>query len=132
MIGKRNQTAIATLVESTTGYAMLVALPDGYKPEGVAPALARKIQTLPEAMRRSLTWDQGPEMRDWKQVHIAAAIDVFFCDPYARGSVAPMRTPTACCASTSPKAPTSPPSPRPSWTPSPTSSTTDPANASPS
>ena len=89
MIGKRNQTAIATLVERTTGYAMLVALPDGYKPELVAPALASKIQTLPEALRRSLTWDQGPEMRDWKQVRIDAAIDVYFCDPHApwqRGS----------------------------------------------
>jgi IS30 family transposase len=89
MIGKRNQTAIATLVERTTGYAMLVALPGGYKPEQVAPALAAKIQTLPEALRRSLTWDQGPEMRDWKQVRIDAGIEVFFCDPHApwqRGS----------------------------------------------
>jgi IS30 family transposase len=43
MIGKRNQTAIGTLVERTTGYAMLVALPDGYKPEHVAPALTAKI-----------------------------------------------------------------------------------------
>jgi transposase, IS30 family len=89
MIGKRNQTAIATLVERSTGYAMLVALPGGYKPEQVAPALAAKIQTLPDALRRSLTWDQGPEMRDWKQVRIDAAIDVFFCDPHApwqRGS----------------------------------------------
>jgi IS30 family transposase len=64
MIGKRNQTAIGTLVERTTGYAMLVALPDAYKPEHVAPALATKIQTLPEALRRSLTCDQGPEMRN--------------------------------------------------------------------
>ncbi len=64
MIGKRNATAIATLVERTTGYALLVGLPDGYKPEHVAPALAAKIQTLPESLRRSLTWDQGPEMRD--------------------------------------------------------------------
>jgi IS30 family transposase len=47
-----------------------VALPDGYKPEHVAPALARKVQTLPEALRRSLTWDQGPEMRDWKHVRV--------------------------------------------------------------
>jgi IS30 family transposase len=39
-------------------------LPDGYKPEQVAPALAAKIQTLPETLRRSLTWDQGAEMRD--------------------------------------------------------------------
>src|SRR3954454_17815100 len=68
---------------------MLVALPDGYKPEHVAPALARKIQPLPEALRRSLTWDQGPEMRDWKQIRVDAGIDVYFCDPHApwqRGS----------------------------------------------
>ncbi len=89
LIGKRNQTAIGTLIERSTGYAMLVALPDGYKPEHVAPALATKVQTLPEALRRSLTWDQGPEMRDWKQVRVDAGIEVFFCDPHApwqRGS----------------------------------------------
>ena len=89
MIGKRNASAIATLVERTTGFALLVALPDGYKPEHVAPALTAKIQTLPEALRRSLTWDQGPEMRNWKQVRLDADIDVFFCDPHApwqRGS----------------------------------------------
>jgi transposase, IS30 family len=89
LIGKRNATAIATLVERSTGYAMLVALPDGYKPEHVAPAVAEKIQTLPGTLRRTLAWDQGPEMRDWKQVQIDAGIDVFFCDPHApwqRGS----------------------------------------------
>ena len=62
LIGKRNATAIGTLVERASGFAMLVALPDGYKPEHVAPALAARIQTLPEALRRSLTSDQGPEM----------------------------------------------------------------------
>jgi transposase, IS30 family len=89
LIGKRNQTAIGTLVERSSGFAMLVPLPDGYKPEHVAPALARKVQTLPDALRRSLTWDQGPEMRDWKQVRVDAGIDVFFCDPHSpwqRGS----------------------------------------------
>ena len=58
-------------------------LPDGYKPEHVAPALARKVTTLPESLRRSLTWDQGPEMRDWKQVRVAADIEIYFCDPHA-------------------------------------------------
>ena len=33
IIGKTNQTAIGTLVERTTGYTMLLHLPDGYKPE---------------------------------------------------------------------------------------------------
>ena len=83
LIGKRNATAIATLVERASGFAMLVPLPAGYKPEHVAPALARKVQTLPQALRRSLTWDQGPEMRDWKQIHLDAGINVFFCDPHA-------------------------------------------------
>ena len=83
IIGKRNASAIATLVERSTGYTMLVHLPAGYKPEQVAPALAAKIQTLPETVRRSLTWDQGPEMRDWQQVKVAADIEVFFCDPHA-------------------------------------------------
>jgi transposase, IS30 family len=81
LIGKANTTAIGTLVERSTGYALLVHLPDGYKPEQVAPALAATIQTLPDTLRRSLTWDQGPEMRDWKQVRIDAGIDIYFCDP---------------------------------------------------
>jgi len=83
LIGKNNQTAIATLVERSTGYALLVALPDGYKPEQVAPALAAKIKTLPDSLRRTLTWDQGPEMRDWKQLRVDAGIEVYFCDPHA-------------------------------------------------
>jgi IS30 family transposase len=81
MIGKANKTAIGTLVERSTGYALLVHLPDGYTPEQVAPALAAKIQTLPDTLRRSLTWDQGAEMRDWKQVRIDAGIEIYFCDP---------------------------------------------------
>jgi transposase, IS30 family len=83
MIGKANKTAIGTLVERATGYAVLVHLPDGYKPKQVAPALAAKIQTLPETLRRSLTWDQGPEMRDWKQVRIDTGIEIYFCDPHS-------------------------------------------------
>jgi IS30 family transposase len=83
LIGKRNQTAIGTLVERSTGYTMLLHLPRGYTPELVAPALAAKIQSLPEAVRRSLTWDQGPEMRDWEQVKMATGIAIFFADPHS-------------------------------------------------
>jgi IS30 family transposase len=83
IIGKGNQTAIGTLVERTTGYTMLVHLPDGYKPEQVSDALAAKIQTIPDTLRASLTWDQGIEMRDWQQVSVAADIDIYFCDPHS-------------------------------------------------
>ena len=47
IIGKKNLTAIGTLVERTTGYTMLLHLPDGYKAEQVRDAVAAKIQTLP-------------------------------------------------------------------------------------
>jgi IS30 family transposase len=83
IIGKRNLTAIGTLVERTTGYTMLLHLPNGYRPEQVRDALAAKIQTLLETLRGSLTWDQGPEMRDWQHVSVAADIDIYFCDPHA-------------------------------------------------
>ena len=83
IIGKNNRTAIGTLVERTTGYTMLVHLPDGYKPEQVRDALTEKIKTIPEILRASLTWDQGIEMRDWQQVSVSADIDVYFCDPHA-------------------------------------------------
>jgi IS30 family transposase len=89
IIGKGNLSAIGTLVERTTGTTMLLHLPDGYKPDQVAPALAAKIQTLPAMLRQSLTWDHGPEMRDWKTVAIDADIEIYFCDPHApwqRGS----------------------------------------------
>ena len=83
IIGKRNQTAIGTLVERSTGYTMLLHLPDGYTPELVAPALAAKIKTLPQTVRRSLTWDQGAEMRDWQQVTMATDMAIFFADPHS-------------------------------------------------
>ena len=60
IIGRKNLSAIGTLVERTTNYTMLLHLPDGYTPELVRDALAAKIKTLPEVLRASLTWDQGP------------------------------------------------------------------------
>jgi IS30 family transposase len=83
IIGKNNATAIGTLVERTTGYTMLVHLPDGYKAEQVRDALTAKIHTIPDILRASLTWDQGAEMGAWKEVSVAADIDIYFCDPHA-------------------------------------------------
>ena len=55
----------------------------GRRRQQVRDALTAKIQELPEVLRRSLTWDQGAEMRDWKQVSVAADVDIYFCDPHA-------------------------------------------------
>src|SRR5437879_9567382 len=56
-------TAIGTLVERSTRYVMLFALPRGaIRAEAVRVALAATIVKLPTSLRRSLTWDQGSEM----------------------------------------------------------------------
>ena len=83
IIGRGNRTAIGTLVERATGATMLVHLPDGYKPEQLREPLTRQLLQLPPQLRRSLAWDQGPEMRDWKDVAAATGVDIYFCDPHS-------------------------------------------------
>ncbi|WP_191094485.1 IS30 family transposase, partial [Nocardia colli] len=60
----RGMSPVATLVERSTRFLLLVALPEGKRADLVADALAERILTLPEALRRSLTWDQGYEMAE--------------------------------------------------------------------
>ena len=88
LLGRRS-TAIATLVERSTRYCQLVALPDGQSAEAVRTALVESIGSLPEQLRRSLTWDQGAEMKQHAQFTIDSGIQVYFCDPrspWQRGS----------------------------------------------
>src|SRR5207237_831052 len=77
-------SAIGTLVERTTRFTMLLHLPrmgghgdqprekngpslSGHGAEAVRDAITATITTLPEQLRRSLTWDQGTEMAQHPQ-----------------------------------------------------------------
>lgn len=53
----------------------------GHGAEAVRDAITRTIITLPEELRRSLTWDQGTEMAQHERLKIDAGIQVYFCDP---------------------------------------------------
>ena len=82
-------SAIATLVERASRYVQLVALPDGHKAEAVRVALTASIASLPEQLRRSLTWDQGLEMAEHARFSVDSGVMVYFCDPrspWQRGS----------------------------------------------
>jgi transposase, IS30 family len=82
-------SAIATLVERSTRYCQLVALPEGTEAERVCEALAASITTLPAQLRRSLTWDQGHEMSEHRRLTVETGVEVYFCDPrspWQRGS----------------------------------------------
>ena len=81
--GRAGKSQISTLVERTTRFTMLAGLPDGKSAPAVAAALVPVIAALPDALRRSLTWDQGSEMALHKQVAVAADISIYFCDPHS-------------------------------------------------
>jgi len=97
-------SAIGTLVERSSRFTMLLYLPPmtgqgprvhngpalaGHGAEAVRDAIAAAIVTLPEQLRRSLTWDQGAEMAQHAQLRVQTGLPVYFCDPqspWQRGS----------------------------------------------
>jgi IS30 family transposase len=84
-----SKSAVGTLVERTTGFVMLLHLPGDHGALAVQEALVTKMATLPEQLRRSLTWDQGSEMANHVAIAEATAMDIYFCDPHSpwqRGS----------------------------------------------
>jgi transposase, IS30 family len=89
IMGANNKSAIGTLVERSTRFVMLLHLPHGRSAEAVRDAMTAKILTLPEALRRSITWDRGTEMAQHSQFTIDTGVPIYFCDPrspWQRGS----------------------------------------------
>jgi IS30 family transposase len=93
-------SAVGTLVERTTRFTMLLHLPRmpghgvgarekngpalaGHGAEAVRDAITRTITTLPEALRRSLTWDRGAEMSEHARLRTDTGVRVYFCDPHS-------------------------------------------------
>ena len=84
IVGKRNGSAIGTVVERTTNYTLLLHLPDGHGTQAVTDALLARLRELPAQLRRSVTWDQGKEMSAHKNLTCGELGDdfkVYFCDP---------------------------------------------------
>jgi len=68
---------------------ILLHLPADHGAAAVRDAIAAAIVTLPTALRRSLTWDQGIELAQHAQLKIDTNLDIYFCDPHSpwqRGS----------------------------------------------
>ncbi len=95
-----DSSAIGTLVERTTRFTLLLHLPRmeghgegprvkngpalaGHGAEAVRDAIAASMTTLPDQLRRSLTWDQGAEMAQHAQLRIDADLAIYFADPHS-------------------------------------------------
>jgi IS30 family transposase len=92
-----SSSAIGTLVERTSRFTMLLHLPRmtghgqprikngpalaGHGAVAVRDAIATSIATLPDQLRRSLTWDQGAELAQHAQLRIDTGLAIYFCDP---------------------------------------------------
>ncbi|HVB42558.1 MAG TPA: IS30 family transposase, partial [Streptosporangiaceae bacterium] len=89
IIGKGNKSQIATLVERSTRFVILVKIPYDRNAGRVAALWARKMESLPEFMKNSVTWDQGKEMARHADFTVRSGMPVYFCDPHSpwqRGS----------------------------------------------
>ena len=91
------RSAIGTLVERSSRFTMLLHLPaieahnnpgtetrpgrTGTSAAAVRDAIAETITTLPQQLRRSLTWDQGIEMGQHVQLRLDTGLQIYFCDP---------------------------------------------------
>ena len=83
IIGKDSGSAIGTLVERTTRFTMLLHLPGDHGALTVREAIEATITTLPAALRRTLTWDQGIELAQHRQLTFDTNLAVYFCDPHS-------------------------------------------------
>lgn len=80
LVGHANASALGTLVERTTRFTLLVPL-KAKDAATVRQAFAREVRTLPAQLRRSLTYDQGPEMREHRLFTKQTKMKVYFAHP---------------------------------------------------
>jgi IS30 family transposase len=78
-----NNSAIGTLVERSTRFAILLHLPEDHTAATVAAAMIHAMGELPDHLRRSITWDRGSEMANWRDIHLQLAAPVYFCNPHS-------------------------------------------------
>lgn len=83
IIGAHNRSAAITLCGRQCRYTWLGALPDGYHADQVAEVLCELLELIPPQLRRTLTWDQGREMKYWADVQAATGTLIYFCDPHS-------------------------------------------------
>lgn len=84
IIGKNGKSAIGTVVERHSNFLVLVHMdPSKNRVEALRDGLINKLASLPETLRRTLTWDQGSEMHAHREIASTAGIDIFFADPHS-------------------------------------------------
>ena len=80
LLSGSHNSHIATLVERTTRFTKLIKI-EGKDTASVVAGLSKQVRTLPVDLRRTLTWDRGPELAQHARFTVATNVKVYFCDP---------------------------------------------------
>ncbi|MEJ2447046.1 MAG: IS30 family transposase, partial [Anaerolineales bacterium] len=76
ILGKYKRSALGTLVERTTRYTLLVPLGTKKDAQTVREEFAKAFQSIPRALKKTMTYDQGKEMSEHEQFTIDSEIKV--------------------------------------------------------
>ena len=80
--GRANGSAVGTVVERTTRLVLLARMP-GLDSRSVVQGFARKLRTIPQPLRKSMTYDQGREMARHEMLSKKLKLQVYFADPHS-------------------------------------------------
>ena len=83
IIGGGQRSAIATLVERKSRLTLLMSMREGYSAQRLGDQLIALFSSLPPALRRTLTWDQGNEMFHHQRVEQTTGMKIYFADPHS-------------------------------------------------
>ena len=82
MIGVGQKSAIATVVERKTRYTFIMQIANR-KSKTVTYQFAKYLNTLPEYIRKSMTYDNGIEMANHKWLTNNTGMNIYFAHPYS-------------------------------------------------
>lgn len=82
MIGVGQKSAIGTLVDRKTRFLIIVKI-DNRKSKTVTQRFAFELNKQPQYLRKTMTYDNGPEMANHKWLTNQTGMDIYFAHPYS-------------------------------------------------
>lgn len=86
--GAGNRSSVGTLVERTSGFVVLAKMSSASAADALV-SFSEALERIPEALRKTLTYDQGKEMSYHAALTLRTGVQVYFADPHSpwqRGS----------------------------------------------
>lgn len=81
--GEGNRSSVGTLVERTTRFVVLARM-ENAGTKSVVDSFSAVLNREPEALRKSMTYDQGREMHGHKILTERTGVQIYFADPHSR------------------------------------------------